>query len=266
MNDTHPEKLDFDPDELDENEDTGKGESQEGFAQKERQEVVHGSQKKRGELDQELSEQRLPTEPVLNNQNVKEEHAFKKKPKEKEGFFKKLFGWVTDGWENLKTKFKSWLPKFLTGGERFEKLKHYEQTELLNPAAPAFTFLKGSTVRLSSDYGMRVHPVDKTEKMHNGIDLAAKDGTPIIATQKGRVDGVGVSGRGGNWIAIVFENGDRLSFSHLLKFPVAKQGQTIEVGDLIGLVGSTGKSTGNHVHVELKVHGKHQDPEKYKTV
>ncbi len=262
MNDVHPEKPECDHDELNEagdSSDTAEHEAVEG----ERHGVGRGSQKKREDLERELSAEKPP----VGGHPEKPEKDLGSEPKkvEKKGILKGIFNWFKDKFASLKKKFSSWMPSFWSG-EKFEKLKHYEKSELLNPSAPSFTFLKGSAIRMSSDYGMRTHPVDHTEKMHKGIDLAAKDGTPIIATEGGRVDGVGVGTSAGNWIAIVFENGDRLSFSHLLHPPAARKGQPIQAGDLIGLVGSTGKSTGNHVHVELKINGEHQDPTKYKKV
>ena len=123
--------------------------------------------------------------------------------------------------------------------------------------------LKGG--RLSSSFGMRRHPVLRRTRMHSGTDFAAPRGTPIYATSAGKVAFVGRKGAYGKLIELRHEGGIVTRYGHMSKYQKSLNvGDTVKRGDIIGYVGSTGRSTGNHVHYEFLVDGKPQNPMKVK--
>nr|CAA6829853.1 MAG: Unknown protein [uncultured Thiotrichaceae bacterium] len=123
--------------------------------------------------------------------------------------------------------------------------------------------LKGG--RLSSGFGSRYHPVLRKRRMHSGIDLAAPRGTPIYATGAGRVKFVGRKGSYGKTIELSHGSGIVTRYGHMSKYkPKLGRGTKVKRGDVIGYVGSTGRSTGNHVHYEYRVHGKAVNPKTVK--
>jgi len=117
-------------------------------------------------------------------------------------------------------------------------------------------------VRLSSDYGMRTHPVLGGQRAHTGVDLAGTSGTPVYATADGFVSRADRFGSYGNYISI--EHGGELQtrYAHLSGFEVTA-GERVVKGQLIGYVGSTGRSTGPHLHYEVRVAGQAVDPRPY---
>lgn len=115
--------------------------------------------------------------------------------------------------------------------------------------------------RLSSKFGPRIHPITKKQSTHKGVDLAAPKMTPIYATANGVIAFSGTQGGYGNFIKINHENGYKTAYAHMAKL-VAKKGSHVKKGDLIGYVGSTGQSTGNHLHYEIYYKDKLVDPEK----
>jgi murein DD-endopeptidase MepM/ murein hydrolase activator NlpD len=119
-----------------------------------------------------------------------------------------------------------------------------------------------ATTRLSSGYGMRVHPVLGGRRAHKGIDLPAATGTPIRATADGTV---GMADWfGGYGLYVQLEHGGNLEtrYGHMSRIAVAS-GQTVRKGDVIGYVGSTGRSTGPHLHYEVRVNGEAVNPMPY---
>lgn len=114
--------------------------------------------------------------------------------------------------------------------------------------------------RHTSPFGNRVHPIHGVVKKHEGIDLAAPTGTPIHAAGKGVVVFSGVRNGYGNTLEIDHGNGYRTLYAHTSKLLV-KQGDTVERGALVALVGSTGASTGSHLHYEVIVDGHKVDPD-----
>lgn len=115
--------------------------------------------------------------------------------------------------------------------------------------------------RLSSKFGPRIHPITKKQSTHKGVDLAAPKMTPIYATADGTVTFSGTQGGYGNFIKINHQNGYKTAYAHMEK-RVAKKNEKVKKGDLIGYVGSTGQSTGNHLHYEVYFEDKLIDPEK----
>ena len=111
--------------------------------------------------------------------------------------------------------------------------------------------------RLSSSFGMRKHPIDGYNKMHKGTDFAAPTGTPIMASGDGKIVRAKWCGGGGNCIKIKHNNTYSTIYAHLSKFASGiKPGVRVKQGQIIGFVGSTGKSTGPHLHYEVIENGK----------
>lgn len=113
--------------------------------------------------------------------------------------------------------------------------------------------------RLSSRYGLRTHPVSGQLRMHRGIDLAAAHGTPITATSDGIVSSATWAGGYGLMVALENARGVETRFAHMSRMAVAP-GQRVKAGQVIGYVGSTGLSTGPHVHYEIRVNGQSINP------
>ena len=108
--------------------------------------------------------------------------------------------------------------------------------------------LRNTNSVITSPYGMRKHPVTGNYKLHNGVDLRAKTGTPIYSPANGVVRWVGWTDGGGNQISVNHENkGIRTGYAHLSKILV-KKGDVVRRGQKIGLTGNTGRSTGPHLH------------------
>lgn len=114
---------------------------------------------------------------------------------------------------------------------------------------------------VSSGFGMRFHPVLKRKQLHNGIDYSAPTGTSVRAAAAGTVRIAGVRGPNGNLIAIVHPHGYETFYAHLSRFaPGIKPGARVKQRQLIGYVGSTGRSTGPHLHFSLKKSGRFVNP------
>jgi murein DD-endopeptidase MepM/ murein hydrolase activator NlpD len=114
--------------------------------------------------------------------------------------------------------------------------------------------------RIASGFGSRIDPVYKTVKFHYGLDFAAPQGTPIYATADGTVTTAGSTGNGyGNHVIINNGYGYETLFGHMVRVK-ARAGQTVKRGEVIGWVGSTGKSTGPHCHYEVHKNGAKIDP------
>ncbi len=142
--------------------------------------------------------------------------------------------------------------------EVFELAK--KKTELL-ASIPAIQPVSNRDLnRIASGFGYRIHPIYKTSIMHQGIDFTASIGTEIYATGNGVVEKVEAMGRGyGNNVVINHGFGYETLYAHMSKFKV-RPGQRISRGDIIGYVGSTGSSTGPHVHYEVMKNGQKIDP------
>lgn len=113
--------------------------------------------------------------------------------------------------------------------------------------------------RVSSGYGMRFHPISGNNKPHLGVDFAAPTGTPVRTVGDGVVSFAGRQGGYGNIIVVNHRSGQATAYAHLSKILV-RQGQRVEQGSRIGEVGSTGASTGPHLHFEFRENGQHKDP------
>ena len=132
---------------------------------------------------------------------------------------------------------------------------HYDKNGKSIQKALMKTPINGA--RLSSSYGMRKHPISGFRKKHEGTDFAAPKGTPIVASGDGIVVKVGWAGGYGNTIRIKHNSTYETMYAHLSKFAKnIKKGTRVKQGSIIGYVGSTGNSTGPHLHYEVMVNGK----------
>lgn len=115
--------------------------------------------------------------------------------------------------------------------------------------------------RITSKFGPRVHPIYNTPKNHNGVDFAAPTGTPIYAAGKGTIIFAAMAGGAGNLIKLDHGDGLETRYMHLHEFaPGVGAGTSVTQGQLIGLVGTTGGSTGPHLHFEIRVNEAYVDP------
>jgi len=143
-----------------------------------------------------------------------------------------------------------------------EALASRQVGQVVSPAARGRLLLPVPTARMSSSFGPRVHPIFGTTRLHAGMDLAAPTGTPISAAAPGAVVTAGWLGGYGN--AVVVDHGGGLStlYAHQSALAVTV-GQAVGAGDVVGRVGSTGNSTGPHLHFEVRVLGTPVDPANY---
>jgi len=119
--------------------------------------------------------------------------------------------------------------------------------------------------RLSSGYGLRKHPILGYDRLHQGVDFAAPTGTPIMAAGTGFIEKIGMNGGAGNYIKIKHINGYKTAYGHMSKFASGlKKGSKVNQGQTIGFVGSTGMSTGPHLHYEVIFNNKKINPMKMK--
>ncbi len=112
--------------------------------------------------------------------------------------------------------------------------------------------------RLSSRFGMRRHPISGYSRLHKGTDFAAPTGTPVFAAGNGVVERASRHGGYGNYVRIQHANGYETAYAHLSRYgPGIRSGRRVRQGEVIGYVGSTGASTGPHLHYEVLINGKH---------
>ena len=112
--------------------------------------------------------------------------------------------------------------------------------------------------RLSSSFGRRRHPISGYSRLHKGTDFAARSGTPIFAAGNGVVERASRYGGYGKYARIQHANGYETAYAHMSRYgPGIKKGRLVRQGDIIGYVGSTGASTGPHLHYEVLINGKH---------
>ena len=140
---------------------------------------------------------------------------------------------------------------------------HYDKNGKSVKKALMKTPINGA--RLSSSFGMRKHPIDGYNKLHKGTDFAAPLGTPIMASGDGKIIRAKWCGGGGNCIKIKHNSTYSTIYAHMSKFAVGiKNGVRVKQGQIIGYVGSTGKSTGPHLHYEVIKNGKKINSQKLK--
>ena len=152
-------------------------------------------------------------------------------------------------------------PLYFFNKKNFEG--HYDEGGKSIKKALMKTPINGA--RLSSPFGMRKHPIDGFNKMHKGTDFAAPLGTPVMASGDGVIEKAGWCGGGGNCIKIKHNTTYQTIYAHLSKFARGiRPGIRVRQGQTIGFVGSTGKSTGPHLHYEVIKNKKHINSQKLK--
>ena len=140
---------------------------------------------------------------------------------------------------------------------------HYDKNGKSVQKALMKTPINGA--RLSSSFGMRMYPIDGFNKMHRGTDFAAPKGTPIMASGNGIIEKASWCGGGGNCVKIRHNSTYQTVYAHMSKFARGiKKGVRVKQGQTIGYVGSTGKSTGPHLHYEVIINGKKVNSQKLK--
>ena len=136
------------------------------------------------------------------------------------------------------------------------------QVVLMNHIDPPSRSPLDEQLKITSGFGMRFHPIFKEKKMHRGIDLKAKKGTPVYATADGKVEKAVTHNKYGKMIVLKHDDRYQTLYAQLSAIDV-KTGEEVKKGDLIGRVGSSGLSTAPHLHYEVLKDGKAVNPEKY---
>lgn len=116
-----------------------------------------------------------------------------------------------------------------------------------------------TSLAVSSGFGLRTNPISGLQRQHQGIDLAARMGTPVTATSDGTVDVANWVGGYGLLVVLKHGGGVQTRYGHLARLSVSA-GQRIRKGEVIGYVGSTGNSTGPHLHYEVRINGRAMNP------
>lgn len=139
--------------------------------------------------------------------------------------------------------------------------KHKETSRLANLQQMFLKTPLSERVRINSAFGYRLHPVSGKWAGHQGIDYAAPKGTPIRATARGKITFIGVQSGYGKVIFVEHDNTHSTVYAHQSRFKAGlKKGSTIQKGQVIGYVGSTGIASGPHLHYELRVNNQPVDP------
>jgi murein DD-endopeptidase MepM/ murein hydrolase activator NlpD len=138
-----------------------------------------------------------------------------------------------------------------------------KQKEQMMASIPAIVPIKGGALHLISGFGYRIHPIYRTRRMHNGVDIAVKKGTPVYASGDGKVIKP-ESGMGGYGVHVMIDHGFgyKSLYAHLSKTAV-KPGKSVKRGELIGYVGSTGLSVAPHLHYEVLKNNQPVNPVHY---
>lgn len=164
--------------------------------------------------------------------------------------------------------------EFVNNGQTFTAIRHEDSDGIVGYYAPDGSSMKGTFLkspmkfsRISSGFSnKRFHPILKKWRAHKGVDYAARTGTPIRSVANGKV--IHRGSKGGYGKTVVISHGGKYTtlYAHMSKYHAkAKHGQHVKQGQIIGYVGSTGLSTGPHLHYEFRVNGVHRNPLTYKT-
>jgi murein DD-endopeptidase MepM/ murein hydrolase activator NlpD len=155
---------------------------------------------------------------------------------------------------------------FSTGGKTYSgvRFERNGKTEYFTadgrPLKKSFIRMPIAYARLSSTFGSRRHPVLGSMRMHKGVDYAAATGTPIMAAGDARVQFAGTQRGYGNVVILDHGSGHTTLYAHMSRFGKFRTGQRVAQGEVIGYVGTTGMSTGPHLHYEFRVNGVHRNP------
>ena len=207
------------------------------------------SRQELAEAEKVLEERRAQSDELLN-QLIEKQAEFQLMLDESEALQDELMIEIAGKEKELKeAKYDEYLAKLALQGE--------------NPPSDAKWITPVSGAKLTSPFGMRLHPVLGYNRMHNGIDLACAQGTPIYATRSGKVTVASYqAGGAGYYVSINHLDGFSSIYMHMTNYVVGA-GQTVSAGQLIGYVGSTGISTGNHLHFGISYNGVYVNPCSY---
>lgn len=143
-----------------------------------------------------------------------------------------------------------------------EEKKKLLESQKLKYDGGVFKFPLANYTRISDEYGMRMHPILKVQQFHNGVDFAAPKGTAIYAAYDGKVTAAAYSSTMGNYVMIDHGDGLFTIYMHASVLYV-KKGQVVVKGEKIAGVGTTGRSTGNHLHFSVRLNGEYVSPWNY---
>jgi len=166
---------------------------------------------------------------------------------------KKLVGLYHQSLDNLDTAIS------IETREKMELYQFMENQKSMLSCTPSIWPVKGW---VNNGFGFRKSPFTGEREFHKGLDIAAKKGSPVIAPADGYISATGKDYSFGNYITVSHGYGYKTRYGHLSKISV-KKGQEVKRGDTIGLVGSTGRSTGSHLHYEVFVEGIQVNPKRY---
>jgi murein DD-endopeptidase MepM/ murein hydrolase activator NlpD len=139
-------------------------------------------------------------------------------------------------------------------------LRSFDDLRLETSASPPDAgFVRPVSGRISSRFGVRVDPIRETHTAHHGLDIAAPEGAPVLAARAGTVERAGDAGTYGNLVILRHPDGSETRYAHLSAVDV-RRGDHVAAGAPIGKVGSTGRSTGPHLHFEVRRDGRPIDP------
>lgn len=141
-------------------------------------------------------------------------------------------------------------------------LQQKEEAREKAQATTSFNWIRPVEGGITSNFGMRIHPITKDKKFHNGIDIGANAGSNVKAPANGIIDSVSYDNINGNRVRINHGNGVISIYIHLERYLV-KSGQNVSQGDIIGIVGSTGQAKGAHLHFSIKENDAYVNPNKY---
>ena len=167
---------------------------------------------------------------------------------------------LDDSWDAYEeAKYREWLATSVPPTTTNTRV----QGQLTNEVNGIVWYTPTTNFKVTSKYGYRGDPFTGEWEFHNGIDLAAPKNTPIVAARSGKVTFAGYQeGGAGYYVWINHGDGYKTIYMHMTRYIVA-EGDYVEAGQIIGYVGSTGYSTGNHLHFGIKYNGSYVDPQKY---
>ena len=213
-----------------------------------------------GLAELELEEKRTEADGILTELIAKGEE-FELMLDESEAMQSDLMKEIAQKEKDLKAaEYKEWLATYVPPTTR----PSGTDTTPSNQAPSSSGWIKPlKSYTITSAFGMRKHPVLGYERMHEGVDMAAPAGTPIYAAKSGKVTTASYQkGGAGNYVSINHGDGFSSIYMHMTRY-IVSAGQYVEAGQVIGYVGSTGISTGNHLHFGIAYKGEYVNPMKY---
>ena len=154
------------------------------------------------------------------------------------------------------------IQKVIREAEEEAKRKEEANNSNSDSVVSSSGYVRPTSGRISSPYGYRIHPIYGVRRMHTGVDYATSSGTPVVSVKSGTVILRKYNSSYGNYIIVDHGGGISSLYAHLSGFAIS-YGQSVKQGQTIGYVGSTGASTGPHLHFEIRINGQHTNPANY---